>query len=217
MAKKTDKPKSKVDASTSSAQGSASGGKKVKESAKGGSDSGGKKVKESAKGGSDSGGKVKINKSVKKVQSKIEDSPKGQSFSHGKKTEEKKVIKPVKKAKSKKNSPQCNVYIDASFNNTIITITDPDGNALSSSSAGVVGFRGTKKSTAFAATKAAQDAVNKAQKYGIQEAKVYIKGPGSGRNAAVKGLDASGLRISSLADITTLPFNGCRPRKRPRN
>lgn len=133
------------------------------------------------------------------------------------KIEVKKTVKTVKKAKSKRNSPQCNVFVDASFNNTIITITDPEGNTLSSSSAGVVGFKGTKKSTAFAATKAAQDAVNKAQKYGVQEAKVYIKGPGAGRNAAVKGMDSAGLRISSLSDITTLPFNGCRPRKKPRN
>lgn len=134
-----------------------------------------------------------------------------------KKSAKKSVKKSVKKSKARKKSPQCNVYINASFNNTMITITDPDGNVLSSSSAGVVGFKGTKKSTAFAATKAAQDAVGKAQKYGIIEAKVFIKGPGSGRNASVKGLDSAGLRISSLADVTTLPFNGCRPRKRPRN
>ncbi|MFH1547197.1 MAG: 30S ribosomal protein S11 [bacterium] len=151
-------------------------------------------------------------KKTEKSKSKIENPAKGESAS-----DEKKVVKPIKKSKSKKNSPQCNVFVDASFNNTIVTITDPEGNTLSSSSAGVVGFRGAKKSTAFAATKAAQDAVNKAMKYGIQEAKVYIKGPGSGRNAAVKGLDSSGLRISLLSDITSLPFNGCRPRKKPRN
>ncbi len=148
----------------------------------------------------------KVKKSAKKSVKKSEKKPTKTS-----------TKKPVKKSKARKKVPQCNVYINASFNNTMITITDPDGNVLSSSSAGVVGFRGTKKSTAFAATKAAQDAAGKAQKYGIIEAKVFIKGPGSGRNAAVKGLDSAGLRISSLADVTTLPFNGCRPRKRPRN
>ncbi|MEA3357438.1 MAG: 30S ribosomal protein S11 [Patescibacteria group bacterium] len=118
--------------------------------------------------------------------------------------------------KQKKKVPSCHVYIEATFNNTMITITDPEGNVLVSSSPGVVGFSGTKKSTAFAATKAAENAVVKAKKYGIREAKIYIKGAGSGRNAAVKGLDASGLRITLLSDITPLPHNGCRPRKKPR-
>ena len=120
------------------------------------------------------------------------------------------------KKKQKKNVPSCHVYVEASFNNTIITITDPEGNVLVSSSPGVVGFSGTKKSTAFAATKAAENAVVKAKRFGIREAKVYIKGAGSGRNAAVKGLDASGLRITLLSDITPLPHNGCRSRKKPR-
>jgi small subunit ribosomal protein S11 len=121
-----------------------------------------------------------------------------------------------KKKKIKRNVPECLVFITASFNNTIITITDPEGNAIASSSPGAVGFKGTKKSTGFAATKAAEDAVFKAQKYGIREAKVYLKGPGQGRNAAVKGLDASGLKITLLSDLTPIPHNGCRPRKRPR-
>lgn len=125
--------------------------------------------------------------------------------------------KEASKKKTKKTVIEGQAFVDASFNNTIVTITDDDGNVLSSSSAGTVGFRGAKKSTAFAATKAAQDAVIKAQKYGIREAKVYIKGPGAGRNAAVKGLDSAGLKITQLADITTLPFNGCRPRRKPRN
>ena len=122
----------------------------------------------------------------------------------------------VVKKKSKKNVPSCHVYVEASFNNTIITITDTEGNVLVNSSPGVVGFSGTKKSTAFAATKAAEHAVLSAKKFGIREAKVYIKGAGSGRNAAVKGIDAAGLRITLLSDITPLPHNGCRSRKRPR-
>jgi small subunit ribosomal protein S11 len=129
----------------------------------------------------------------------------------------KKGKKESSKKKSNKNVQEGKIFIDASFNNTIVTVTDVEGNTLASSSAGTVGFRGAKKSTAFAATKAAQDAVIKAQKYGIKEAKIYIKGPGAGRNAAVKGIDSVGLRITSLSDVTTLPFNGCRPRRRPRN
>lgn len=123
--------------------------------------------------------------------------------------------KPVQK-KAKRSVPECHVYIDASFNNTVVSITDPDGCVIACSSPGVVGFKGTKKSTAFAATKAAQDAVMKAQRFGCREAKVYINGPGPGRNAAVKGLDAAGLRVTLVSDRTTIPHNGCRPRKPPR-
>lgn len=118
--------------------------------------------------------------------------------------------------KVKKNVPECHVYIQASFNNTIVTVTDPEGNVLASSSPGVVGFKGTKKSTAFAATRAASDAMMKAQKFGVKEAKIYLRGPGQGRNAAVKGIDAAGVRITLLSDITPIPHNGCRARKKPR-
>jgi small subunit ribosomal protein S11 len=131
-----------------------------------------------------------------------------------KKMGKKEELKQRKKVKRK--VPKCLVYVKASFNNTIITITDTEGKALASSSPGAVGFKGTKKSTAFAATKAAQDAYYKAQKYGIREAKVYLKGPGQGRNAAVKGLDSAGLKITMLSDLTPIPHNGCRPRKKPR-
>lgn len=130
-------------------------------------------------------------------------------------TTKKETASPGKK-RGKLNVTEARVYVNASFNNTIITITDLDGSVLASSSPGVIGFSGTKKSTAFAATKAAEDAVIKAQKFGIKEAKVYIKGPGPGRNAAVKGLDSAGLRITLLSDITPLPHNGCRSRKPPR-
>jgi len=108
--------------------------------------------------------------------------------------------------------------IQATFNNTIITLTDEKGNVLMQGSPAVVGFDGARRSTAFAATKAAQDTAEKAiKKFGLKEVKVFIKGPGSGRNAAVKGLDSAGLRITSLADRTPIPHNGCTPRKAPRN
>lgn len=128
----------------------------------------------------------------------------------------KKRTSAVQKKKEKRTVPEARVYIQASFNNTIVTITDPEGEVLVSTSPGAIGFVGTKKSTAFAATKAAEDAVYKAQKYGVREAKVFIKGPGPGRNAAVKGLDSAGLRVTLLSDITPLPHNGCRPRRMPR-
>ena len=104
-----------------------------------------------------------------------------------------------------------------SFNNTIITLTDSEGNALSSSSAGVVGFKGAKKSTPYAASKVAEDAANKSQKYGLSEVDVFLSGPGTGRQMAVKSLRNSGLKILSLSDITPIPHNGCRPKKQPRN
>ena len=129
---------------------------------------------------------------------------------------------PKKKQKSKKSTKK-NVQkgmamIKSTFNNTIITITDEEGNTLIQGSPAVVGFGGARRSTAFAATKAAQDTAEKAiKKFGLQEVKVFVKGPGSGRNAAVKGLDAAGLRVTYLADRTPIPHNGCRPRKAPRN
>jgi small subunit ribosomal protein S11 len=123
----------------------------------------------------------------------------------------------IKKAKKRKIQKGM-AMIQATFNNTLVTLTDEEGNVLIQSSPAVVGFDGARRSTAFAATKAAQDAAQKAiTKYGLKEVKVFIKGPGSGRNAAVKGLDAAGLRITQLADRTPLPHNGCMPRKAPRN
>ena len=107
-------------------------------------------------------------------------------------------------------------YIKATFNNTIITLTDAEGNAIASSSPGSIGFKGSRKSTPFAATKAAEDAVARAQKSGISEVDVVIVGPGPGRAAAVKGLDSAGLKVLSMVDKTPLPHNGCRPKKRRR-
>ena len=127
-----------------------------------------------------------------------------------KKTKSKKVIK--------KRVEKGMAMIQATFNNTIITLTDEEGNALIQGSPSVVGFGGARRSTAFAATKAAQDTAEKAKKrFGLKEVKVFVKGAGSGRNTAVKGLDAAGLRITYLADRTPIPHNGCRPRKAPRN
>jgi small subunit ribosomal protein S11 len=124
------------------------------------------------------------------------------------------------KATKKKTKKVVNtgiVTIQSTFNNTIVSITDTEGDVLVQGSPSVVGFKGAKRSTAFAATKAASDAAEKAiKKYGLKEVKVIVSGPGSGRNAAVKGLDAAGLRITTLVDRTPIPHNGCRPRKAPR-
>lgn len=109
------------------------------------------------------------------------------------------------------------VTVTSSFNNTLITIADQNGDLLVQKTPVNEGFKGSRKSTAFAATKAARDAADSAMKrYGLEEVKVIIKGPGAGRNAAVKGLDSAGLRITSLTDATPIPHNGCRSRKKPR-
>lgn len=108
------------------------------------------------------------------------------------------------------------VHIQATFNNTIVTITDKQGAVIVWSSPGVVGFSGSKKSTPFAAQVAASDAAKKAKDAGIQEVEVFVKGPGSGRESAIRALQAGGLTITSIKDITPIPHNGCRPRKRRR-
>ncbi|MCK9368709.1 30S ribosomal protein S11 [Candidatus Dojkabacteria bacterium] len=129
---------------------------------------------------------------------------------------EKKVKKIVKKS-AKRTVTTGLVTVISSFNNTIISICDEQGGLLVQGSPANVGFKGSKRSTAFAATKAAMFAADAAmKKYGLKEVKVFIKGPGNGRNAAVKGLDSAGLRITQLADRTPVPHNGCRPRKAPR-
>lgn len=120
------------------------------------------------------------------------------------------------KKKVKKNVPKVNVFVKSSYNNTIITITDLEGQVLGWSSPGVIGYKGSKKSTAYAATKAAEDLVAKCMKYGISEATVMVKGSGMGRQAAVKGLRSAGLKIRSLMDVTPIPHGGCTPRKKPR-
>ena len=106
--------------------------------------------------------------------------------------------------------------IQATFNNTIVTITDGTGNVITWASAGSVGFKGSRKSTPFAAQVAAESAAQKAMGQGMKEVKVYVKGPGAGREAAIRSLQAAGLEISAIKDVTPIPHNGCRPRKRRR-
>lgn len=118
------------------------------------------------------------------------------------------------KKKKKRTVESGRAYVQASFNNTIITLTDNEGNTLVQGSPNAVGFSGSKRSTAFAATKAAKEAALDAiKRYGLREVKVYISGVGTGRNAAVKGLDSAGLRVTLLSDRTPIAHNGCRPRK----
>lgn len=125
-----------------------------------------------------------------------------------------KVVKKAVKKKSKNLKVlKGRAYIKASFNNTIITLTDAEGNVLAVSSPGQMGFKGSRKSTPFAATKSAENVVSKVSKYGLKEVDAFIKGPGPGRAAAVKGLDQAGLKVTSLVDITGIPFNGCRAKK----
>ena len=120
------------------------------------------------------------------------------------------------KKKSKKNIQTGIVYIQSTFNNTIITITDVSGNVLSWSSAGARGFKGSRKSTPFAAQVAAGDAAAKAMEHGLKNVSVLVKGPGAGRESALRALSAAGLKVSLIRDITPIPHNGCRPPKRRR-
>lgn len=120
------------------------------------------------------------------------------------------------KKKEKKNVPNGVVHIRSTFNNTIITITDPAGNTVSWSSSGVQGFKGSRKSTPFAAQLAADDAVKKAMEHGMRNVEVYVKGPGAGRESALRALQAAGFNIVLIKDVTPIPHNGCRPPKRRR-
>ena len=118
--------------------------------------------------------------------------------------------------KVKKNIPSGMAYIQATFNNTLVTITDPQGNVVAWSSAGSRGFRGSRKSTPFAAQVAAQDAAHKAMDQGMRSVGVLIKGPGGGREAAVRALQSAGFKVTMIRDITPVPHNGCRPPKKRR-
>src|SRR6267142_5016571 len=120
------------------------------------------------------------------------------------------------KKKTKKNVQTGVVYIQSTFNNTIITITDVSGNVLSWSSAGARGFKGSRKSTPFAAQVAAGDAAAKAMEHGLKNVSVLVKGPGAGRESALRAISAAGLKVSLIRDITPIPHNGCRPPKRRR-
>ena len=139
---------------------------------------------------------------------------------------DKKDAKPAEAAKAddkkaavrkvKKLVPKAVCHIQSTFNNTIITITDPAGETLCWASAGTIGYKGSRKSTPFAAQKAAESVAEKAQKFGVREVEVKIKGPGAGRESAIRALQASGLDVRVIEDVTPLPHNGCRPRKKRR-
>ncbi len=120
------------------------------------------------------------------------------------------------KRKVRKNVVKAVAHIKATFNNTLITITDLDGDTICAGSAGCVGFKGTRKSTPFAAQQAAQRCAAAAMRNGVREVEIRVKGPGSGRESAISALEQAGLRISSIEDVTPLPHNGCRPPKRRR-
>jgi len=121
------------------------------------------------------------------------------------------------KKKAKKNIAKAVVYVAATFNNTVITVTDEMGNVIAWSSAGSLGFKGSKKSTPFAAAEAVADAMSKAMEHGVKEVGIKVQGPGSGRDTAVKSIGATeGIRVAWLKDITPLPHNGCRPPKQRR-
>ena len=122
----------------------------------------------------------------------------------------------TKKKKEKKNIPTGVAHIKATFNNTLVTITDPAGNVVSWSSAGVQGFKGSRKGTPFAAQLAAQDAARKAMDHGMRSVDVFVKGPGAGREAALRALQAAGMSVNLIRDVSPIPHNGCRPPKRRR-
>jgi small subunit ribosomal protein S11 len=122
----------------------------------------------------------------------------------------------TKKKKEKKNIPTGVAHIKATFNNTLVTITDPAGNVISWSSSGVQGFKGSRKGTPFAAQLAAQDAARKAMDHGMRSVDVFVKGPGAGREAALRALQAAGLSVNLIRDVSPIPHNGCRPPKRRR-
>jgi small subunit ribosomal protein S11 len=122
----------------------------------------------------------------------------------------------AKKKKVRRSVAKGVVHVKATFNNTIVTITDPTGHVLCQDSAGTIGFKGSRKSTPFAAQRAAEACAQKAIKMGMREVEVRVKGPGSGRESAVTALQAAGLKVVSIEDVTPIPHNGCRPRKRRR-
>ena len=120
------------------------------------------------------------------------------------------------KKKTKRVVTDAIVHVQASFNNTVVTITDRQGNALSWATSGGAGFKGSRKSTPFAAQLAAEKAARAAQEHGLQKVDVFVKGPGSGRETAIRSLAAAGLEVAGIQDVTPVPHNGCRPRKRRR-
>ncbi|MCB1531911.1 MAG: 30S ribosomal protein S11 [Alphaproteobacteria bacterium] len=126
------------------------------------------------------------------------------------------MAKPKGKRKEKKNIPVGDVVINSTFNNTKITFTDKQGNVISWSSSGTMGFKGSRKSTPYAAQVAAEDAARKAQEHGMKEVDARLKGPGSGRESALRGIQSAGIEIKMIKDVTAIPHNGCRPKKKRR-
>lgn len=126
------------------------------------------------------------------------------------------VKRTTRKRRERKNIERGQAHIRSTFNNTIVTLTDTAGNALSWASSGGLGFRGSRKSTPFAATTAAETAAKAAMEHGLKSVEVYVKGPGAGREAAIRALQATGLEVTLIKDVTPIPHNGCRPPKRRR-
>ena len=124
--------------------------------------------------------------------------------------------KTVKRRRERKNIEKGAAHIQSTYNNTIVTITDVNGNAISWASAGGLGFRGSKKSTAFAAQTAAETAAKASMEHGMKSVEVYVKGPGPGREAAIRALQTAGMEVTMIKDVTPIPHNGCRPPKRRR-
>jgi small subunit ribosomal protein S11 len=118
--------------------------------------------------------------------------------------------------RERKSVPVGRAYIQSTFNNTMVTLTDPKGNVIAWGSSGTAGFKGSRKGTPYAAQLAARDAARRAMEHGLRQIEVYVKGPGSGREAAIRSLQSSGLYITSIRDVTPIPHNGCRPPKRRR-
>lgn len=126
------------------------------------------------------------------------------------------MAKGVRKRKERKNIPAGIAHIQSTFNNTVVTISDLQGNVVAWASAGTSGFKGSRKGTPFAAGLAAENAARKAMEHGLRQVEVYVKGPGAGREAAIRSLQAAGLEVSLIKDVTPIPHNGCRPPKRRR-
>ena len=118
--------------------------------------------------------------------------------------------------KEKKSIPQGRAYIHSTFNNIIVTLTDPMGNVIAWGSSGIAGFKGSRKGTPYAAQRAAEGAARRAKEHGLRQVEVYVKGPGSGREAAIRSLQIAGINITSIKDVTPIPHNGCRPSKKRR-
>ena len=124
--------------------------------------------------------------------------------------------RPKARKRERKSIPVGRAYIQSTFNNTVVTLTDPEGNVIAWGSSGTAGFKGSRKGTPYAAQMAARDAARKAMVHGLRQVAVYIKGPGSGREAAIRSLQSAGLYITGIVDVTPIPHNGCRPPKRRR-